>query len=305
MSISSQAPMSFVDDGGPDFEERMPAHSTYNDIRRWAESIMDETASMRSYVDDGADLHQPEGNVPRFGAVNQQYYSNPNPRPSRDYHPAVVRAVSMSIYNNLRYYDEIWRRVEPLLALNNQWGVSQDAGVDPPPGYVRIPLPYEPPTFVIYGEDGHVVVVDGPGPVIDSRPPPELRSWAPQQLATQQLAPQTMAQQSESQAEGKQTSARKRRKGKEKRGKREKQKEWTEDPVPVEGGDFLTAGGLENPSLANSDDSWERDLKVVMTYQAPTVETLPGTPDEHWKQNSIAGNEDGGSNGNWGGNYDI
>jgi hypothetical protein len=307
--MSDLTPPSFCDDG-LEFNTRTP-HPRGPSITQWLDSVNDSASTVTtyldtaSYVDDGADpnLYEDVNHKDDQGGRGKSK-AKANEKPEK-YHPDVQRAVSGQVQNVLR---SMWAvsRVhvrDPAEKAKGKDGEGTKAE-KPPPGAVRVQVPGPPPTFVIHGDMGHVVVVDGLEEPIDSKPVGGLevsaekvgewlqgdrkrvrqksdRKIRGQQMHTQQSekieAPQTWNKQGDTRTRHQDSAYR----------RQAEELDWSTDSdsdVTSQPGFFLDDS--RGASLTRSEDvwadSWEGGTEVTRSnHQAPTVEDVADSECEY------------------------
>ncbi|KAF2276460.1 uncharacterized protein EI97DRAFT_433292 [Westerdykella ornata] len=291
--MSELTSTSFFDDG-VDIATRMPTSSSSWDISKWLDHIpTSDSATVGesgSFFDDGADLLV-SGNEAleatsglakaTLGRANSKFYDDPRPRNQmRGFHKGVERAVGGQIRNTLESMraTEDFRIRAPSGEENGRIESEQGCNVEGGPvrEAVKMWLPPTPPDFVIHGKDGHVILVDGSGEPIDSRPPPELE----QRLKGAVKEPEWYKSKDNEGQQRKQKASQEIHSEKKKSDKEAgKDGKGPDMPLPVP--DFLLSGfGLA--SKAPSLDSWQngRPEDARSNYRAPTVESVPNTPEK-------------------------
>ncbi|KAF2650483.1 hypothetical protein K491DRAFT_682949 [Lophiostoma macrostomum CBS 122681] len=169
--MSDLTPPSFFDDG-LEFNAHPPGRRSPN-ISQWLEDINDSASAVTtypdttSYVDDGADPSLYEDAKHKDGRNEEDNDKQKQERRRERYHPDVQRAVSGQVQNVLK---NMWAVSRVNIRDPEEKDGEESKRKEPPPGAVRVQVPGPPPTFVIHGDMGHVVVVDGLEEPIDSRP---------------------------------------------------------------------------------------------------------------------------------------
>ncbi|KAI8933161.1 hypothetical protein NX059_009802 [Plenodomus lindquistii] len=166
--MSALTPPSFIDDG-ISFTKRTPHGLAPSQITSWLENTSSDSTSTStstsasasaytgSYIDDGADMLPGTREEPGFGPIDTRFYKQRKRTQQHDglWNDAVQVAVSGDIARNLA-------RVRGLVGVGRRdrgGGERREREKE----MVVVPVPRQWGSFVITGEDGRVIVVDGEG----------------------------------------------------------------------------------------------------------------------------------------------
>lgn len=172
-NMSSITPASYVDDG-ISFNKRAPHGLHPAHIAKWINSPASETTSVYtgSYIDDGADMLDPNKHAPGFGRIDPRFYKQRKSKENEKCGPwnnDIQKAIAGDMQRNLDKMKGIGR-----LEVRRSRGTEDEEKKDKHGRKKRdtltIPLPPKWGTIIIKGDDGRVFLIDEDGEEFDSGP---------------------------------------------------------------------------------------------------------------------------------------
>ncbi|KAF2826751.1 hypothetical protein CC86DRAFT_322394 [Ophiobolus disseminans] len=290
--MSSVTPASFIDDGSS-FHKRTPHGLHPAHVSDWISNPDSDTSSAYtgSYIDDGADMLDPNKHAPGFGPIDARFYKQRKRKENEKMGPwndDMQKAIAGDIQHNLHKMRGIGNLDIRKVGRHEAEEEKRDKHGRRKKDTVTIPMPPKWGTFVVKGDDGRVIVVDEDGMEFDSGPPqvpihqhelPPRWVKAPSTVSIPSLPTPSLTSSEQRHSRDKHAKRHPRRDKKSKHNASHKvltpipESEYEDEPRLSDGEDLASPTGF---FMTGGKDGWpSRSYSAFITAEARLTYTLP------------------------------